>query len=155
MLRGEHGIPRAQVTCNANPLAHVEFGRIVGARRDSTGFVIVPSEGIHAEMKGDTELQFLIFMQPAGAVRSRLDSARGCWSKARPQKSRGRNRQGFTKLPSIHSDPLRVEAAQTPSAVCDCKGFPPPQCTNTRPVRPQVSAKLEGDLQTKLNIARI
>src|SRR5436305_13127556 len=122
MLRSEHGVPRAQVTCDANPLAHVEIRRIVGARRDATGFVIVPSEGIHAEMKGDTELQFLIFMQPAGAVRSRLVSARGCWSKARPQKTRGGNRQGFPKLPSIHSGALRVKAAQTPFAVCDWQG---------------------------------
>jgi hypothetical protein len=58
-------------------------------------------------MERDAELQLLKFVQSAGAVRSRFDSARGCWGKARPQKSRGRNGQGFTKLPTIHSDPLK------------------------------------------------
>lgn len=45
-------------------------------------------------------------------------------------------------------------AAQTPSAVCDCKG-PGATMHKDVPVRPQVIAKSEGNLQTKLNIARI
>ena len=82
MLGGQHGIARAQVTRGANPLPDVEIRRIVGARRHVTSFVIVPGEGVHAEVKRNAELQFFKFVQRASAIRSRFDADGGGGSDA-------------------------------------------------------------------------
>ena len=93
VFRGQHGIARAQLTGDANPLANIEVRWIIRARGYATSFVIVASERVHAEVERHAELKAFKNTQPARGMGGRFNPAgRGGTNLRQQQTSRGSHR---------------------------------------------------------------
>src|SRR3954453_8757058 len=56
VLCGQNRIARSKVARNTDPLPHVQISGIVPARGNTASLVIVPREGVHAEVEGNAKL---------------------------------------------------------------------------------------------------